>query len=580
MKSSLFSLLKKSTQPHSIPFLSSFEEKVRSSLSPFDWLIIFILGVIMAFGVAVMLTTVSLNLSVEVPARGGVHTEGVIGNPRFINPLLAISETDNDLTELVFSGLLHANPDGSLVPDIAKSFEATPDGLSYTFYLDENATFHDGTPVTAEDVVFTVQAAKNPEIKSPRRANWEGVEVTALEEHVVVFNLKAPYALFLENTTMGILPKHLWEQVRPEEFPFSELNTNPVGEGPYKIQSIKKNSSGVPTEYRLSRFENAINPGYIKTFKFRFYPNQEALFEAYKKGEIEAAHSIIPDNTRGGVLREAVFGRVFGIFFNQNQQELFTDIVVRRALNEAVDKDELVSTILSGYGTPLSEPLPPESVSREASLEATDRETHIENARTVLENNGWKKGEDGIYMLETKDATKRLSFSLSTGNASELKQAAEYVAEAWREVGAEVNLAFFDQNDLNLEVIRPRDYDALLFGLVVGRELDLFAFWHASQRNDPGLNIALYANISTDALLEEARREADPVLRRAKAEEAAAEIAEEYAAVFLYAPHFLYLTEKNLRGVVLGTVSTPSDRFSNVRKWYLKTERVWPFFAY
>jgi len=532
----------------------------------------------MIAGALLLFIQASVAVSVDVPTKGGTHVEGVIGTPRFINPLLATSETDRDLTELVFGGLLKVEPNGALSPNLADHYEISADKLSYTFTLKEDITFHDGKPITAEDVVFTVQAAKNPEIKSPRRANWEGVEVIALDERTVVFNLKAPYALFLENATVGILPKHLWEFVRPEEFPFSELNTRPIGAGPFKVDSIKKNNSGVPIEYRLRAYEQAPHAPFIHTFIFRFFPNQDALSQAVENGSIDAAHSLIPKKNPAIQTHEAVFGRVFGVFFNQNQNQLFADKEVRKALDASLDKEAIVSTILSGYGTPLSGPLPPSDVDS-TSLPENDQTATLENARTILKNDGWEiDSETGKYIKETKESTQHLSFSLATGNVPELKQAAELVAERWRELGAEVELQLFDANDLNLEVIRPRKYDALLFGLVVGRELDLFAFWHASQRNDPGLNIALYANIVTDSLLEEARSEENPLLRREKAAEAAEEITKDVAAVFLYAPHFLYLTEDTLKGVRLGTISTPSDRFYGVENWYLKTESLWPLF--
>ena len=577
MKSLFSALFKTSTKNHDLLGAKRLEAQAKKRLTPFDWAILGIFGAIMALGAGMMFVQASVALSVEVPAKGGTHIEGVIGSPRFINPLLATSETDRDLTELVFSGLLKAEPDGSLSPDLAESYEVSPDRFSYTFTLREGNTFHDGTPVTAEDVVFTVTAAKNPEIKSPRRANWEGVEVIALDERTVVFTLQAPFALFLENTTMGILPKHLWEFVRPEEFPFSEFNTSPVGSGPFKVDSIKKNSSGVPTEYKLKAYERSAHAPFIRTFVFRFYPNQEELSGALSNGSVDAAHSLIPESAARDQTHEAVFGRVFGVFFNQNQKQLFTDIEVRQALDLSLDKNLVVSTILSGYGTPLSGPLPPTDVS-ETPLRETPGAS-IDAAREILEEAGWQRDEEtGIYTKESDESIERLSFSLATGNAPELKAAAEIVAENWRALGVEVELQFFDTNDLNLEVIRPRKYDALLFGLVVGREVDLFAFFHSSQRNDPGLNIALYANIVTDALLEEAREEEDPIARREKAAEAAEEIVNDAAAVFLYAPHFLYLTEAELKGVQLGTISTPSDRFFGVEDWYLRTEGLWPLF--
>jgi len=564
---------------HSVRTLDNAERHIGSLFTASDWLIAGFFFVLMALGASMLFVSTSTSLSKEVPVRGGTHVEGVIGSPRFINPLLAISETDNDVTSLVFGGLMSSNADGSLTPYLAERYEVSEDGLIYTFTLKEGITFHDGSPITADDVVFTVQSAKNPEIKSPRRANWEGVEVVALDEHTVAFTLREPYGLFLENTTLGILPKHLWGAITAEEFTFSDLNSDPVGSGMYRVASIKKNSSGVPSEYKLVASKTTDVRPYITNFIFRFYPDQQVLASALTNGEVDAAHSIAPSDaiTKNRVTEEAVFARVFGVFFNQNQQELFTDEIVRIALDKALDKKSIVDKVISGYGTVLTGPLPPDEVGNNAS-NSEDAEAHLRAAEELLIKNGWERGDDGIFTKGKDDKKKRLAFTISTGNASELKRAAETVAETWRALGAEVTLQFFDQSDLNLEIIRPRKYDSLLFGLVVGRELDLFAFWHSTQRNDPGLNIALYANISTDKYLEQARNELDPEKRREQAALAAAEIEQETAAIFLYAPHFTYIHEPMLHGVTLGTISAPSDRFAGIQDWYIHTEWVWPLF--
>lgn len=559
------------------PFAKA-ENAMKKLLSPFDWLVVGIFFVIMAYGAGQLLVTASYQLSEEVPVYGGTHIEGVVGSPRFINPLLAVSETDNDLTTLTFGGLMRSEINGSLSPYLAESYEVSPDGLSYTFTLKENIAFHDGSPITADDVVFTIQAAKNPEIKSPRRANWDGVEVIAVDERTITFTLREPFGLFLENTTMGILPKRLWENITPEEFPFSDLNTNPIGSGMYRVASVKKSGSGVPTEYRLVASRVTSERPFISTFIFKFYPNQEALLQALSAGDIDAAHSIVPENLmRNIVSQEAIFARVFGVFFNQNQKELFADEIVRQALDESLDKKAIVDKILNGYGTPLSGPLPPRDVA--PVIENSDSDTRRAEAQQLLLDDGWEIGEDGVFQKTVKKETTRLQFVLATANASELKAAAEEVAEQWRAFGADVTVQFFDQTDLNLSVIRPRKYDALLFGEVIGRELDLFAFWHSSQRNDPGLNIALYANIATDKYLADARNTLDAEERRHLAEEAASEITSETAAVFLYSPHFIYVHEPHLQGVALGTISKSSDRFVGIQNWYVQTERVWPFFA-
>lgn len=574
--SSFFRMLGKK---RAVPVLNNVETRVMKTMTPGDWLMGGFWALVMTAGVFIMVAEASVALSVEQPLFGGTHREGLVGTPRFINPLLATSETDRDFTALVYGGLMKQTPEGIPAPYLAERYEVSEDGLQYTFYLKEDIFFHDGMPITAEDVVYTIQTAKNPEIKSPRRANWEGVDVIATDTRTVVFTLRAPYGLFIENTTMGILPKHVWSPLTAEEFPFSEQNTDPVGSGMYEITSIKKNASGIPTEYTLTASGNGANRPFIKHFVFVLFNNTEALQSALENGDISGAHSVVGEARASTVIEEAIFARVFGVFFNQNQQELFADATVRRALNQAIDKKQIVAKILGGYGSALSGPLPPDRVQREGDTSESAEVTVLE-AQALLEADGWTRGEDGIYQKTVnKREVRRLEFSLATANAPELKQAAELVAESWRALGAEVTLQFFDQNDLNLEVIRPRKYDALLFGLVVGRELDLFAFWHSSQRNDPGLNIALYASITTDKLLEDARNELNPQTRREYALKASEEIAKDDAALFLYAPHFVYAHEKRLRGVSLRTVATPSDRFAGVENWYLETERVWPLFT-
>lgn len=567
------SFLRPLAKKRDIPLFLRLERTLTKAFTSSDWLITGFFIVLMLWGTGVMFAKASIALSNEIPVHGGMLHEGVIGSPRFINPLLATSDTDRDLSALVYGGLMKPEPDGSLSPLLAESYDVSKDGLTYTFHLKDGISFHDGTPITAEDVVFTIEQAKNPEIKSPRRANWEGVGVVASDSRTVVFTLRAPYALFLENTTLGIIPKALWSGVSSEEFPFSDLNVHPVGSGIYNVARVKKNQSGIPVEYTMNAFENGGVRPYIKRILFSFYPDSEALERAFESGEIAAAHSIAPEN---GVIEEAVYARIFGVFFNQNQQELFADEVVRRALNRAIDKKRIVDTVLGGYGSTLTGPLPPQKVASDESPAASSGEA-LASAQAILDANGWKRGEDGIYEKTVKKATTRLAFTLSTANAPELKSAATLVAEDWRALGADVTVQLFDQNDLNTGVLRPRKYDALLFGEVVGRELDLFAFWHSSQRNDPGLNIALYANITADKNLENARGEISIEERLKEATLAAETIQGETAAVFLYAPHFIYAHEGRLRGVNLGSIATPADRFAGIENWYVATEYVWPF---
>lgn len=522
----------------------------------------------------------------EVPADGGSLTEGVIGIPRFINPLLAISEADRDMTILVYSGLMRATKSG-IIPDLAESYTVSDTGLIYTFTLRENIFFHDGSPITADDIEFTVLKAQDPALKSPKRANWEGVTVEKIDERQIRFTLKQPYAPFLENTTLGIIPKAIWKNADTEQFSFSEFNIRPIGSGPYEISDIKRNASGIPEYYDLVPFKNfALGKAYIHDIRIRFYNNEDTLLGALRAGDVEAVNAITPEKAEG-LSREgflvsgAPLPRVFGVFFNQNQAPLFADKAVRTALSEAVPREDIVRDVLFGYGTPIGGPIPPGSrgFGGESPENTMTPEERVNAARAILERDGWKQDESGIYeKKKSKKETIRLSFSLSTSDVPELKSVAERLKTEWEKVGATVELKVFESGDLNQNVIRPRKYDAILFGEIVGRDSDLFAFWHSSQRNDPGLNIALYTNSVADKLLEEMRRTTDPEKRAAAYEKFRIEIAKDVPAVFLYAPEFVYVLPPKIKGAHIGTITVPAERFLNINTWYIDTDLVWKIF--
>jgi peptide/nickel transport system substrate-binding protein len=204
-------------------------------------------------------------------------------------------------------------------------------------------------------------------------------------------------------------------------------------------------------------------------------------------------------------------------------------------------------------------------------------------ARELLIRKGWKMNDAGLLTKTvgtgSKAQTTELTFSLSTGNVPELREAAEFVKNAWERMGAEVEVKVFDQGDLSQNVIRPRKYDALLFGEVVGRELDLYAFWESSQRNDPGLNIALYANSVADRLLTELRETSSNEERERLYAEFEAELEKDIPAVFLYAPDFVYSIPNDVLGLNLGFIENPSDRFLGAYEWHREEDYVWPVFA-
>ncbi|MBI5004569.1 MAG: hypothetical protein HZC04_00055 [Candidatus Lloydbacteria bacterium] len=524
-----------------------------------------------------------------VPTHGGSFTEGIIGTPRFINPLLAVSDADRDMTALVYSGLMRLTSDDLLIPDLAQSYTVSPNGLTYTFTLRKNIFFHDNTPVTSDDVLFTVLKTQESSIKSPRRASWDGVSVKTDGPNIVIFTLKQPYAPFLENTTLGILPKHIWETVSAEQFSLSQLNVSAIGSGPYQIKKITKNAAGIPEQAVLSAFKKFIlGAPYISTVTLKFYPNEQDLLLAYQSRAIESMSAVPPSlaetlSKNGKRLETSPLPRVFGVFFNQNQQPLFANAAVRHALNTVTDRKQIISDVLHGYGTPLMGPLPSGSLGyQSANKKQIDQDENARKAEaiSILTKDGWKPNpKDGVLEKKTKKGTTRLTFSIATSDIAELKQAAEMLKKMWEAIGAHVTLQIFEIGDLNQNIIRPRKYDALFFGEIIGRDADPFAFWHSSQRLDPGLNIALYANMATDKLLEEARTLSEKQERVAKYQAFQNAVAEDIPAVFTYAPEFIYVIPDGIKGFSMGSITVPADRFASIYNWYIETDQVWKIFT-
>lgn len=523
---------------------------------------------------------------VPVPAQGGELNEGVVGTPRFVNPILALSDVDRDLTTLIYSGLMKVE-NGELVHDLAKRYTISDDGLTYTFTLQDNIYFHDNTPITADDVVFTIQKAQDNILKSPRRANWDGVIVEKISDKEVQFTLKKPYAPFIENATMGILPKHIWKNVDTEQFTFSQYNVEPIGSGPYKLKDIHRDSGGLPRSYTLTPFKRYVRgEPYISNLVLHFYPTEKILIENYNEGIIESMNGVTPEealkiDSPNTVIEQSPLPRVFGVFMNQNQAPVLAHKEIRTALHIALDRDYIVEQVLHGYGTPVYSPIPSGILGENSSPFGTSTpEERRTQAIELLTKNGWTVGENGVMEKRPKTGEPEiLQFTLSTSNAPELKRAAELIEEQWEAIGADVTVRIFETGDLNQNVIRPRKYDALLFGEVIGRDLDLFAFWHSSQRNDPGLNIAMYVNSKVDKLLEDARIIPAEEPRLMKYKEAETAIMADVPAIFVYSPDFIYAVPKKLKGFEIQNVTTPADRFSSINKWYINTDHVWKIFV-
>ncbi len=552
----------------------------------------------------ILLSKINNMFLVDVPISGGTITEGIIGVPTLINPIIAISDADKDLTALVYSGLMRKNSLGELIPDLAESYTISPDGINYTFIIKNDARFHNGDKVTADDIIFTIEKIKDPLIKSPRKNGWGGVNVSKVDDNTVVFTLIQPYISFLDNTTIGILPFNVWKNVKTEEFNLSPLNIKAIGSGPYKIKSVTKNNEDIPEKYRLESFNNfALGNPLIKNINIISYANEKDLLKALNNNDIDQAGGVSSENiseVKEGkyIIHTATLPRVFGIFFNSNNNKIFTDQSVVKAIDLALNRQEIIDQVLNGYGKIVHNPIPNDTTKDKSITKYS--QTQIDEANTILDKAGWVMGEDGIRSRGGTTTTKvtkkvngktvtqtvkstvpqtRLAFSLMTGDTPELKQTTVLLAEQLKNVGIEVDIKkVYESGQLN-QLIRAREYEALLFGQLVNYESDLYSYWHSSQRTDPGRNISMYNNKKVDNLLESIQKILKSEDRQDKYEDLWSEFNSNIPAVLIYSPEYLYLTNHNLNNIKIENITIPSDRFSSVYLWAADTDKVWKIFT-
>src|SRR5690606_31273618 len=249
-----------------------------------------------------------------------------------------------------------------------------------------------------------------------------------------------------------------WQTLSDEEFPFSQNNVEPIGSGPYKVKSVKRNPAGLAYEYELELDEKYRNTGHIRSIIFRFYQNEEALVDALKNGDIMSTAYLSErwlsslDRDKFDFVSEPL-PRVFSIFMNQNRTAVLRDAGVRQALEVAIDRQELVERAVGGFGRPTESPLPAEWL--EMDTEADDRSTEerIAEATNKLVRNGWTRHQTGRWEQEVDGATVPLVLPIRSANGSLFEKMASYLTETWQALGVEATFEFYEQGDLVQTII-------------------------------------------------------------------------------------------------------------------------------
>jgi peptide/nickel transport system substrate-binding protein len=515
------------------------------------------------------------NNQTRVPAVGGSYTEGLIGTPQFLNPLYAVtSDTDTDLTRLIFSGLMrYSTVSGTMVTDLAESYTISPDQKTYTFILRKNATWHDGEPVTASDVVFTIEAIQNPDYHSPLSVSFSGVTVVATDDNTLSFTLSEPFSPFLSTLTVGILPAHIWQDIAPSSALLAHVNRTPIGSGPYMFKKNTQDQKGTLRDLSLARYPKFYNqPPYISELHFKFYNDAASLSEALKNRNVEGA-GFVPTATVNALadtnlqILSAKLSQFTALFLNDAHTSLLADSNIRKALNLATDRAAIQTVVNNGAA--ITSPILPGMPGYDATTGATAYD--LAAATVLLDTAGYKITEGST--VRAKSGV-NLALTITTVDVPELTAVAAKIKEMWALAGVEITIIAVDPTTLQNNILKNRDYDILLTGELYGADQDPYAFWHSSQIAYPGLNLAQFSSRKADDAIEAARSTNDLAVHATSFTTLAGLIAAETPAIFLYQPEYAYVTSPRISGITLETITIPADRFSDINLWYMRTHKV------
>ncbi len=541
----------------------------------FGWILLFAL---LIGGVIYQFTTMSQYYQTLRPVPGGIFTEGVVGAFTDANPLYATGPVDGAVSRLIFAGLLKYDQSNKLVGDLAQSWTLDDKSTTYTVTLRPNLVWQDGQPLTAQDVVFTYETIQNPDAKSPLFASWQGIKVVATDDRTITFTLPNVLASFPYSLTNGLIPKHLLASTPVSQLRASRFNTVfPVGAGPFSWDQIE--ISGDTPETREGTIALVPNSHYhdgvprLQRFVIRSFLDESRMIQSFDRHELTAMSGLeaLPDTfAKDTSVHEhsvPIAGEVM-VFFKTSQAPL-DDAKVRQALVQSVNQ----AALIKGLGYPVvaaKEPL----LSIHIGFDKTAAELpfDITAANKSLDDDGWVKDKDGVRVKNGKI----LQFGLSSQSGSEYAYVTQRLQAAWAAIGVKVSVQLQSDEDLQATVA-THSYDALLYGISIGPDPDVFAYWHSSQadlRAANRVNFSEYKSAVADKALEAGRTRTDPMLRAVKYKPFLDAWRADAPALALYEPRYLYVTRGILAGFDPLTINTVDDRYNNVQNWMIRQARV------
>jgi peptide/nickel transport system substrate-binding protein len=510
------------------------------------------------------------------PRGGGIFTEGIVGSFTNASPLFAASPVDSAVSKLIFAGLLKYDGHGQLVNDLAESWKLDKDEMVYTVTLRPNLTWQDGQPLTAGDVVFTYSTIQNPETKSYLLPSWRGIKIVAKDDRTITFTLPNKLSSFPHSLTNGIVPQHILADVDPSQLrSHSFNNVSPVGAGPFAFDTIEVSGEFSDLARQESIALKAFDKYYagrpkLDSFIVRTFTAENGLVTSYGDKQVDAMAGLpsLPDQYQNdpAIVEYSLplAGQVM-VFF-KTSEEVLADAAVRRGLTLATDKPQLIEGL--PYTVPLiDEPLLRSHIGYSRAFRQTTNK--FADAEKVLDAAGWKR--DPASGVRAKDG-KKLTFRMFSQNTREYTSVAGELQKQWRALGVDMQVELQPEKELQ-NTVAMHNYDALLYGINLGPDPDVFAFWHSTQadpRSDTRLNFSEYKSKVADQALEGGRTRSDTKLRAVKYRPFLETWRADAPAVALYQPRFLYVVRAPFHGIDAVRLNSATDRFSDVHNWTVR----------